>query len=101
MQCYHCGREVRETRHRQKTYAVDYYQLHTGTTEWATFVSAKPDVPPLRYLKLTHPVTIITCAQCYGSPDIRQMLDDDFFERRSIVLEAIARDSAPVGGSKG
>ena len=101
MQCYHCGREVRDTRHWQKTYAVDYYQLHTGITEWATFVSTRPDVPPLRYLKLTHPVTIITCAQCYDSSEIRLMLDDDFSERRSIVFEASKRDSAPVGGSKG
>lgn len=85
MQCTHCGREVRETTHRQKTYAVDYYLLHTGTTEWASFVSAKPDAPPVRYLKLIHPVKIITCIQCYALTAIRRILDDDFFGRRSIV----------------
>jgi hypothetical protein len=94
MQCYHCGRDVRETRHRQKTYAVDYYLLHTGHTEWATFVSAKIDAPPLRYLKLTHPVTIITCIQCYDVPEIRRMLEDDFFGRRSIVNEPETRAAA-------
>jgi hypothetical protein len=95
MQCTHCGREVRATIHTQTTYAVDYYLLHTGTTEWATLVSAKPDAPPFRYLKLINPVTIITCTQCYADPVIRQILEDDFYGRRSIVEASHKYEPAP------
>jgi hypothetical protein len=82
MQCTHCGREVRETIHWQKSYKVDYYLLHTGETEWAFFNNPKEDALPLRYLKLTQPTDIITCVQCYGYPEIQRRLDDDFSGRR-------------------
>jgi hypothetical protein len=85
MQCFHCGREVRETSHTQKRYNVDYYRLHTGNTEWEFFINPKQDAPPLRYLKLTQPVDILTCVQCYARAEIRQELDDDFTNRRSLL----------------
>jgi hypothetical protein len=83
MDCYYCGREVRETTHTQKRYKVDYYLQHTGKTEWAFFTSLKEDAPTIRYLKLTHPIDIITCVQCYTQPEIRRCLDDDFVSDKS------------------
>ncbi len=85
MQCHHCGREVKETRHTQKGYQVDYYLLHTGATEWAFFKDRKEDAPLLRYLKLTQPIDILTCVDCYANPQIKKRLDDDFKGLISIV----------------
>ena len=85
MQCFHCGREVRETTHRQKSYKVDYYLLHTGNTEWAFFTKPNQDALSLRYLKLTQPIDIFTCVQCYATPDIRQRLDADFTGGRPLL----------------
>jgi len=85
MQCFHCGREVRETSHRQKSYRVDYYRLHTGQTEWDFFLNPKQDAAPIRYLKLTQPIDIFTCIACYARPEIRQRLDDDFAGRRPLL----------------
>lgn len=83
--CYHCGREVFGTIHTQKSYKVDFYLLHTGHTEWESIESPKSKAPPLRYRKLTQPLDVFTCAQCYASPAIRQLLDDDFFGREEFV----------------
>jgi hypothetical protein len=87
MQCYHCGREVRQTIHWQKAYKVDYYLLHTGPTEWAYFVNPRFDAPPIRYRKLIEPTDIITCVDCYAHPAIRRRLDDDFSGRRPLFEE--------------
>ena len=78
MQCFHCGREVRETTHTQKGYRVDYYLLHTGRTEWAFYKNPKEDMPSLRYLKLSQPLNIISCADCYANPAIKKLVEDDF-----------------------
>ncbi|HTN72398.1 MAG TPA: hypothetical protein VMO00_15070 [Methylomirabilota bacterium] len=101
MQCAHCGREVRETIHWQKGYTVDYYLLHTGKTEWAIFTNLKEDALPIRYLKLTQPIDIITCVQCYAYPEIRQRLDDDFSGRRSFSSEGAESDPIIYFNSKG
>lgn len=85
MQCYHCGSEVRETTHRQKSYRVAYYRLHTGKTEWDYFLNPKQDAAPIRYLKLTRPIDILTCVTCYARPEIRQRLEDDFCGRRALL----------------
>ena len=90
MQCSHCGREVSETRHTQKGYRVDYYVLRTGRTERVYLKNPKDDSAPLHYLKLSQPVDIVSCAQCYESPEIRKRLDDDFDGLRSIL------DAEPV-----
>ena len=92
MQCFHCGREVRETRHTQKGYSVDYYLSHTGHTEWDFLISPKQEGITFRYLKLTLPTDILTCVQCYERREIWQRLDDDFHNRRSIV-DSYARQS--------
>lgn len=78
MQCFHCGREVKETRHTPKGYRVDYYLLHTGRTERAILKNPKDDAVSFHYLKLTQPVDIISCTDCYANPQIRKRLDDDF-----------------------
>src|SRR5215470_15977615 len=88
MEGTHCGRDVRETVHWQKRYRVDYYLLHTGETEWTFFTNPKEDALSFRYLKLTQPIDIITCVQCYAYPEIRQKLDDDFNGRCSFGNEA-------------
>ena len=85
MQCHHCGREVHGTIHGTTSYKVDYYLLHTGHTEWEYFSNPKPDAPSLRYLKLTQPVDIFTCIDCYANADIRQRLEDDFAGRRPLI----------------
>ena len=85
MQCFHCGREVLQTSHKPRSFKVDYYQLHTGHTELDFLVNPKPDAPPLRYLRLTHPVDILTCVDCYARAEIHQRLDDDINGRRALV----------------
>ena len=90
MQCSHCGREVSETRHTQKGYRVDYYVLHTGRAERVYLKNPKDDLAPLHYLKLSQPVDIVSCAQCYERSEIRKRLDDDFDGLRSIL------DAEPV-----
>lgn len=87
MQCFHCDREVRETRHAQKRYRVDYYLLHTGKTESAFLKDPDDDTAKIHYLKLSDPVDIITCIDCYAVAEIRQKLRDDFNNVRSIVSE--------------
>ena len=81
MQCYHCGTEVFGTVHTQKSYKVDYYLLHTGHAQWEYFLNSKQDALPVRYLKVTQPIDVLTCVQCYARPEIRQLLDDDFTGR--------------------
>ena len=85
MQCFHCGREVLGTIHKPKSYRVDYYRLHTGHTELDFLVNPKQDAAPLRYLRLTDPIDIITCVDCYARPEIRQLLDDDITGRRALL----------------
>jgi len=77
MQCSHCSREVKETRHTQRGYRVDYYVLHTGQTEWVFLKNPKEDAPSLHYLKLTQPVDIITCVDCCDQPQIRSRLQEE------------------------
>lgn len=101
MQCYHCHREVRGTIHTQKRYWVDYYRLHTGHGEWDHLANPKPDAPPIRYIRLTRAVDILTCIDCYDRPEIRRLLDDDFAGRRSIIDQPLEENSAPGIESKG
>ena len=99
MQCFHCAREVKETTHTPKGYRVDYYLLHTGRTEWTFFKDPKDDVLPLRYLRLTQPVDIISCADCYAKPQIKKLLEDDFNGWRSFFdekqIEGSEKNSIP------
>ena len=85
MQCFHCGREVLGTIHKPKSYRVDYYRLHTGHTELDFLVNPKQDAAPLRYLRLTHPIDIFTCVDCYARPEIRQLLEDDITGRHALL----------------
>lgn len=85
MQCFHCGRAVYGTTHKPKSYKVDYYRLHTGHTELDFLINPKQDGLPLRYLRLTQPVDIFTCVECYARPEIRQRLKDDFTGRRPLI----------------
>jgi hypothetical protein len=90
MQCFHCGRNVRGTIHTRTSYEVDYYLLHTGQTQWEFFLNPKQDLPPFRYLKLTQPIDVLTCVQCYARPEIRQILEDDINGRRPLI-EALTK----------
>ena len=93
MQCFHCGKEVKETRHTQKGYQVDYYLLHTGRTEWTFLKDPKEDAPQLHYLKLSQPVDIISCTECYANPQIKKRLEDDFNGLGSICDQGQVEDS--------
>lgn len=98
MQCYHCGREVFETIHEQKSYRVDYYLQHTGHTEWEFLVNPKQDAPPIHYRKLTRAMNVLTCVQCYGRPEIRRLLDNDFCGRCELVdMSAKVKDHNSEG----
>ncbi len=101
MQCFHCGREVYGTTHKPKSYKVDYYRLHTGRTEWDFLVNPKQDGLPLRYLRLTQPVDIFTCVECYARPQIRQRLADDIAGRRSLVDADAESDNIAELNGKG
>ncbi|MFQ5902473.1 MAG: hypothetical protein ACE5JO_02170 [Candidatus Binatia bacterium] len=73
---------------------MDYYLLHTGRTEWTFFKDPKEDVPPLHYLRLSQPVDIISCIDCYAKPQIKKRLEDDFNGYGSIL------DQGRIGGSE-
>jgi hypothetical protein len=70
--CTHCGREVAETLHTRSSYHVDYYQLHTGDVQPTTV--ARPDDPggTVTILKLSRVYVVVTCADCYRRPNVRQ-----------------------------
>lgn len=89
MQCFRCGRQVLETRHTQKGYRVDYYLLHTGKTESALLKDPNDDTAKIHYLKLSDPVDIIVCIDCYAVAEIRKQLEDDFNNVRSIFSEPL------------
>jgi hypothetical protein len=91
MQCFHCGRHLKETSHWQTSYRVDDDRLHTGFAEWDYFIGSKEHTPPIRYLKLTNPVNILTCVHCYQLPEIKQKLDDDF--KGIAALVALMREA--------
>jgi hypothetical protein len=101
MQCFHCRRAVFSTTHRPKGYQVDYYRLHTGYTEVDYLVNPKPDAPPLRYLRLTHPIDVFTCVDCYARPDIRRLLDDDISGRHLLIDTAGQEEKFEAFTAKG
>lgn len=101
MQCFHCAREVQGTVHTQECYRVDYYRLHTGHSEWDFLVNPKSDTVPLRYLRLTQPVDILTCVECYERQEIRRLLEDDIAGRQAIVDLPLANSRTPELPSKG
>jgi hypothetical protein len=98
MQCSHCSREVKETRHTQKGYQVDYYLVHTGLTEWVFLKHPKEDAPSLHYLKLTQPVDIISCVECCAKPQISRRLQEELKSLEPTVdkkqMEGLKENSA-------
>jgi len=72
LHCTHCGREVAETLHTRSSYHVDYYLLHTGDVQPTTV--ARPDDPAgvITILKLSRVNIVVTCADCYRQPNVRQ-----------------------------
>lgn len=75
LHCTHCGRPVGETIHTRSTYAVDYYALHTGVVEPMTIQRSDEPYGSLTVLKLIAPRTVVTCADCYRQPAIRDERD--------------------------
>jgi hypothetical protein len=71
LRCDYCGRAVHGTRHKQNAYEVDYYSLHTGVCERATFRSDDVDMP-VSYLKLVEPLDDTVCRDCYSLPAVRR-----------------------------
>ena len=76
------------TSHKPRSFQVDDYRLHTDHIELDFLVNPKPDALPLRYLRLIHPVDILTCVDCYARAEIRQRLDDDINGRRALAMRA-------------
>lgn len=92
LRCTHCGREVAETLHTRSSYQVDYYLLHTGDVQPTTV--ARPDDPSgsITVLKLLHVNTVVTCADCYRQPDVRQ-------ERETLFRPELAPARAREGST--
>ena len=77
MRCAHCGRVVHETMHTRSSYAVDYYELHTGPVEEGTFRHGE-DGPIQVYQRLLAHELVITCADCYRRPAIQTEREQRF-----------------------
>ena len=77
LRCDDCGRPVRETEHTRSGYRVDYYSLHTGDVEPQTAV-ADDGEHRLTFQRLFNAVEIVTCADCYADPSVRQRRDERF-----------------------
>lgn len=71
LRCTHCGRAVKETSHTRSSYTVDYYSLHTGDVE-PLLVKVDEDEPPLVFQRVVNAFEVITCADCYRDPAIRE-----------------------------
>ncbi len=77
LRCTHCGRAVAETRHTRESWRVDYYLLHTGDVE-AAAVAREGEGEAVTYLKLVRALDIVTCADCYRDPAVREGRDERF-----------------------
>lgn len=75
LRCSHCGREVTETVHTRSSYRVDYYLLHTGEVEPTTIQRADDPSGVVTVLKLSRANTVVTCAECYRQPKVREERD--------------------------
>lgn len=82
LRCAHCGRAVVETQHSRTSYRVDYYSLHTGDVEPVTMVLDE-DGPAVTFQKLVSTVNVITCADCYRLPAVREERDRRFRPERA------------------
>lgn len=71
LRCTHCGRPVRETLHTRSSYRVDYYSMHTGSVE-PSFLSRHDSDEAFGYLRLIEPTEVISCADCYRDPRVRE-----------------------------
>lgn len=80
--CDHCGRPVRETRHTPTSYRVDYYSMHTGEVEASSL--AGDGLERVSFLKLLTPIEIITCADCYQQPAVREEREQRFRPERLV-----------------
>ena len=77
LRCSHCGRAVRETLHTRDSWRVDYYLLHTGDVEQTTLVRDEWG-GAVSFLKLIRPEDVITCADCYRDPAVRDQREERF-----------------------
>jgi hypothetical protein len=73
LRCSHCGRAVAETMHTRGAYRVDYYSLHTGDVEPTTIQRGEEE--PVTVLRLLSRRDVVTCAECYRQPRVRQQRD--------------------------
>ena len=87
LRCTHCGREVAETLHTRSSYHVDYYLLHTGEVQPTTV--ARPDDPAgvITILKLSRVNIVVTCADCYQQPNVRQERESLFRPEQVQAME--------------
>lgn len=69
--CYHCGREVSETRHTRSAYRVDFYALHTGVTEPMSIPDPDDATRAITVLRLVHASEVVSCVECYRQPAVR------------------------------
>jgi hypothetical protein len=88
LRCHHCGREVSETTHTRSSYQVDYYLLHTGEVEPVTIQRTDDPASAITALKLLRVTTVVTCADCYRQPQVRQ-------ERELLFRPELDADAPP------
>lgn len=63
--------------HTRTGYRVDYYELHTGSVEEATYRRGE-DGPVQVYQRLLVPELVITCADCYRQPAVQDEREQRF-----------------------
>ena len=72
LRCTRCGGAVEGTRHTRTGYTVGHYVLHTGKTGEAT-VRRRDDEAPMTYRRLLEPIEVVSCARCFGRPEVRRL----------------------------
>ena len=69
------------------SWCVDYYLLHTGEVE-PTTLRGEIWGGAVSFLKLIDPVDVITCVDCYRSPEVRDERERRF--RPELYTEAVS-----------
>jgi hypothetical protein len=63
--------------HARDSWRVDYYLLHTGDVE-PTTLSGEFLGGVVSFLKLIRPIDVVTCADCYRDPAVRDEREKRF-----------------------
>ncbi|HYD47601.1 MAG TPA: hypothetical protein VEB21_04605 [Terriglobales bacterium] len=79
--CHHCGAHVQPTIHTRDGYRVGFYELYTGAVEEVTHSDELDG--PITFQRLVRPEYLVTCADCYRRPEVREEREKLFYTERS------------------